>query len=191
MDSSGTGESDTTGPMPIVSDDRVSSEHEVHTSDVTSTDEDDFQPFALPDAVDEPADGPFAGDLPLVEIPAPIPLADYLALDILLDADADDDVDLFDDEPLEDDIEGEALIAEGGLLLLADAPAEESPAHSPVPDSFESVASAPSHTQGAQHFSHGSDPDRASSAASAPSYAFDHDADEDSDPVFPPGFDPD
>ncbi|KAL9997756.1 hypothetical protein Hdeb2414_s0007g00243761 [Helianthus debilis subsp. tardiflorus] len=149
MDSSGTGDSDTTGPMPIVSDDLESSEHEVHTSDVTSTDEDDFQPFALPDAVDEPADGPFAGDLPLVEIPAPIPLAAYPALDMLPDADADDDVDLFDDEPLEDDVEGEALIADGCLLLLADAPAEESPAHSPVPDSFESVASAPSHTQGA------------------------------------------
>ncbi|KAJ0725573.1 hypothetical protein HanPI659440_Chr12g0460371 [Helianthus annuus] len=97
----------------------------------------------------------------------------------------------FYDEPPEDDIEGEALIADGGLLLLADTPAEESPAHSPVPDSFESVASAPSHTQGAQHYSHDSDPDRASSAAPAPSFAFDHDLDEDSDPVFPPGFDPD
>ncbi|KAJ0726638.1 hypothetical protein HanPI659440_Chr12g0472601 [Helianthus annuus] len=191
MDSSGTGDSDTTGPMPIVSDDLESSEHEVHTSDVTSTYEDDFQPFALPDAVDEPADGPFAGDLPLVEIPAPIPLAAYPVLDMLLNADVDDDVDLFDDEPLEDDVEGEALLAVGDLLLLADAPAEESPAHSPVPDSFESVASAPSHTQSAQHFSHGSNPDRASSAAPAPSFAFDHDIEEDSDPVFPPGFDPD
>ncbi|XP_021997847.1 uncharacterized protein LOC110894896 [Helianthus annuus] len=191
MNSSGTGESDTTGPMPIVSDDRESTEHEVHTSDVTSTDEDDFQPFALPDVAAEPADAPFAGDLPLMEIPAPIPLAAYPVLDMLLDADADDDVDLFGDEPLEDDIEGEALIADGGLLLLTDAPPEESPAHSPVPDSLEFVASVSSHTQGAQHYSHDSDPDRASSAAPAPSYAFDHDLDEDSDPVFPPGFDPD
>ncbi|XP_035843892.1 uncharacterized protein LOC118490388 [Helianthus annuus] len=125
MDSSGTGESDTTGPMPVVSDDLVSSEHEIHTSDVTSTDEDDFQPFALPDAVDEPANGPFVGDLPLVEIPAPIPLAAYPVLDILLDADADDDVDLFDDEPLEDDVEGEALIADGeGDHAVADAQAD-------------------------------------------------------------------
>ncbi|KAM0000877.1 hypothetical protein Hdeb2414_s0402g00886691 [Helianthus debilis subsp. tardiflorus] len=108
---------------------------------------------------------------------------------MLLDADVDDDVDFFDDEPLEDDIEGEALLADSGLLLLADAPAEESPAHSPVPNSFESVASAPSHTHDAQHFSHGSDPDTASSAA--PSFAFDHDIEEDSDPVFPPGFDQD
>ena len=126
-----------------------------------------------------------------MEIPAPIPLAVYPAYDMLLDADADGDVDLFDDEPLEDEVQGEALLAAGDLLLIADAPAEESPAHSPVPDSFESVASAPSHTQSAHHFSHGSDPDRASSVAPAPSFAFDHDVEEDSDPVFPPGFDPD
>ncbi|XP_035832837.1 uncharacterized protein LOC118481726 [Helianthus annuus] len=110
---------------------------------------------------------------------------------MLLDADADGDVDLFDDEPLEDEVQGEALLAAVDLLLLADAPAGESPTHSPVPNSFKSVASAPSHTQSAQHFSHGSDPDRASSVAPAPNFAFDHDVEEDSDPVFPPGFDPD
>ncbi|XP_022024571.1 cell surface glycoprotein 1-like [Helianthus annuus] len=117
----------------------------------------------------------------------------YHVIDMPLDIVADDDIDLFDEEPLEDDVEGEALIAADDLLLLADAPAEESPAHSPVPDSFESVASAPSHAQGAQHYSHDSDPDRASSAAPAPapSFVIDHDIDEDSDPVFPPGFDPD
>ncbi|XP_035830004.1 calphotin-like [Helianthus annuus] len=193
MDSSGTGGSDTTDPIHIVSDDRESSEREVYTSDNTSTDDDDFQPFALPDAVIELADGPIAGDLPLVEIPAPIPLAMYPVIDMPLDAVVDDDVNLFDEEPLEDDVEGEALITADDLLLLADAPAEGSPAPSPVPDSFESVASAPSHAQGAQHYSHDSDPDRASSAAPAPapSFAIDHDIDEDSDPVFPPGFDPD
>ncbi|XP_021991849.1 uncharacterized protein LOC110888641 [Helianthus annuus] len=184
MASSGTGESDTTDPIPVVSDDRVSSEREVYTSDTISTDDDDFQPFALPDAVIEPADGPIAGDLPLVVIPAPIPLAMYPVIDMPLDVVADDDVDLFDEEPLEDDVEGEALIAADDLLLLADAPTEESPAHSPVPDSFDSVASAPSHAQGAQHYSHDSDPDRASSAAPAPAlcFAIDHDIDEDSDP---------
>ncbi|XP_022030673.1 uncharacterized protein LOC110931595 [Helianthus annuus] len=193
MPSSGTGESDTTDPMPIVSDDRVSSEHEVHTSDTTSTDDDDFQPSALPDVVAEPADGPIVGDLPLVVIPAPVPLAAYPIVDMPLDVVADDDVDLFDEDPLEDDFEGEAHIAAGDLLLLADAPAEESPIHSTVPDSFESVASAPSRVQGVQHYSHDTDPDRASSAAPAPtpSFAIDHDIDEDSDPVFPPGFDPD
>ncbi|KAJ0868228.1 hypothetical protein HanRHA438_Chr12g0572291 [Helianthus annuus] len=191
MDSTGTGDSDTTGPRPIVSDDLESSEREVHTSDVTSTDEDDFQPFALPDGADELADGPLARDLSLVEIPAPIPLAVYPAYDLLLDADVDGDVDLYDDEPIEDEAQGEALLAAGDLLMIADAPAEESPAHSPVPDSFESMASAPSHTRSTQHFSHGSDPDQASSVAPIPSFAFDHDDVEDSDPIFPPGFDPD
>ncbi|KAJ0599251.1 hypothetical protein HanIR_Chr03g0102761 [Helianthus annuus] len=104
-----------------------------------------------------------------------------------------DDVDLFDEDPLEDDFEGEAHIAAGDLLLLADAPVEEAPIHSPVPDSFESVASAPSHAQGVQHHSHDTDPDRASSTAlaPAPSFEFGHDVDDNLDPVFPPGFDPD
>ncbi|XP_035838037.1 pollen-specific leucine-rich repeat extensin-like protein 1 [Helianthus annuus] len=165
MPSSGTGESDTTDPMPIVSDDIVSSEHEVYTSDTTSMDDHDFQPFALPDVVAEPADGPIAGDLPLVVIPAPVPLATYPIVDMPLDVVADDDVDLFE----EDDLEGEAHIAAGDLLLLADAPAEEAPDHSP----------------GVQHHSHDTDP------APAPSFVFDHDIDDDSDPVFPPSFDPD
>ncbi|KAM0067352.1 hypothetical protein Hdeb2414_s0002g00060071 [Helianthus debilis subsp. tardiflorus] len=191
MDSPGTGDSDTTGPRPVVSDDLASPEHEVHTSDVSSTDEDDFQPFALPDGADEPVDGPLVEYLPLVEIPAPIPLVVYPAYDLLLDAEADDDIDLFDDEPIEDEIQGEALLPAGDLLMIADAPAEDSPAHSPVSDSFEYVASTPSHTLSAQHFSHGSDPDQASSVAPIPSFAFDHDDVEDSDPIFPPGFDPD
>ncbi|XP_021979448.1 calphotin-like [Helianthus annuus] len=82
----------------------------------------------------------------------------YPVINMLLDVVVDDDVDLFDEEPLEDDVEGEALIAADDLLLLADAPAEEA----------SSVAPAP-----------------------APSFAIEHDIDEDSDPVFPPGFDPD
>ncbi|KAJ0875837.1 hypothetical protein HanPSC8_Chr11g0481271 [Helianthus annuus] len=191
MDSPGTGDSDTTGPIPVVSDDLVSSGHEVHTSDYTSMDDDDFQPFALPEGADEPADGPPAEYLPLVVIPAPIPLAVYPAYDLLLDAEADGDIDLFEDEPIEDEIPDAALLPAGDLLMIADAPAEDSPAHSPVPDSFESVASAPSHEVSAQHFAHDSDPDQASSAAPIPSFAFDHDDIEDSDPIFPPGFDPD
>ncbi|KAM0026892.1 hypothetical protein Hdeb2414_s0020g00563331 [Helianthus debilis subsp. tardiflorus] len=191
MDSPGTGDSDTTGPIPVVSDDLTSSEHEVHTSDYTSTDEDDFQPFALPDGADEPADGPPAEYLPLVEIPAPIPLAVYPAYDLLLDAEADGDIDLFEDEPIEDEIPDAALLPAGDLLMIADAPAADSPTHSPVPDSFESVASAPSHPLSAQHFAHDSNPDQASSVAPVPSFEFDHDDIEDSDPIFPPGFDPD
>ncbi|XP_035834102.1 fibrous sheath CABYR-binding protein-like [Helianthus annuus] len=64
------------------SDEIMSSEHEVHTSDYTSTDDDDFQPFALPDGVDEPIVGGPAADLPLA------PLGDFPVDDIpLLDAD--------------------------------------------------------------------------------------------------------
>ncbi|KAM0061392.1 hypothetical protein Hdeb2414_s0004g00135441 [Helianthus debilis subsp. tardiflorus] len=75
--------------------------------------------------------------------------------------------------------------------MIAGAPDGDSPVHSPVPDSFESVASAPTHEVSTQHFIHDSDPDQASSAALIPSYAYEHDDLEDSDPVFPPGFDPD
>ncbi|KAF5786581.1 hypothetical protein HanXRQr2_Chr10g0442621 [Helianthus annuus] len=186
-----TGNSDTTGPTPVVPDDLASLEHEVHMSDVSSKDEDDFQPFALPDGADEPADGPLVEYLPLVVIPAPIPLAVYPAYDLLLDAEANGDVDLFEDGPIEDEIPDAALLPTGDLLMIAGAPAEDSPAHSPVPDSFESVASAPSHEVSAQHFAHDSDPDQASCAAPIPSFAFEHDDIEDSDPIFPPGFDPD
>ncbi|KAM0003254.1 hypothetical protein Hdeb2414_s0291g00858811 [Helianthus debilis subsp. tardiflorus] len=191
MDSPGTGDSDTTGPLPIVSDVIISSEHEVHTSDYTSTDDDDFQPFALPEGADEPIDGPPVEYLPLVVILAPIPLAVYPAYDLLLDAEADGDVDLFEGEPIEDEVQGEALPPADDLLMIADAPAEDLPAHSPAADSFESVASAPSHPLSAQHFAHDSDPDQASSAAPVPSFEFEHDDIEDSDPIFPPGFDPD
>ena len=84
LPSSGLGESDTKDPMPIVSDDIVSSEHEVYTSDTTSTDNDDFQPIALPNDVAEPADGPISRELPLAVIPAPVPLAAYPIVDMPL-----------------------------------------------------------------------------------------------------------
>ncbi|KAL9995404.1 hypothetical protein Hdeb2414_s0808g00949311 [Helianthus debilis subsp. tardiflorus] len=191
MDTSDTGDLDTTGPLPMVSDDIVSSEHEVHTSDYTSTDDDDFQPFALPDGADEPIVGDPAEDLPLVVIPAPIPLASYPAYELMPDAEADGDIDLFEDEPLEDEVPDPALLPAGGLLMIAGAPVGDSPVHSLVPDSFESVASVPSHEASTQHFVHDSDPDQASSAAPIPIFVFEHDDIEDSDPVFPPGFDPD
>ena len=50
-----------------------SSEHEVHISDTTGTDNDDIQPFALPKVVAEPTDGHLVGNLPLAVIPAPVP----------------------------------------------------------------------------------------------------------------------
>ncbi|XP_022004736.1 uncharacterized protein LOC110902360 [Helianthus annuus] len=191
MDTSDTGDSDTTGPLPMVSDDIMSSEHEVHTSDYTSTDDDDFQPFALPDGADEPIVGDPAEDLPLVAIPAPIPLASYPAYELMQDAEADDDIDLFEDEPFEDEDPDPALLPAGGLLMIAGAPVGDSPVHSPVPDSFESVASVPSQEASTPHFVHDSDPDQASSAAPMPSFVFEHEDIEDSDPIFPPGFDPD
>ncbi|XP_035832827.1 WAS/WASL-interacting protein family member 3-like [Helianthus annuus] len=78
--SSDTGVSDTLDPMAIVSDDRVSSEREVYTSDTTSTDDDDFQPFALPDVGAEPADehDPVHDDAPAVApLVDDIPIADH------------------------------------------------------------------------------------------------------------------
>ncbi|XP_035834076.1 uncharacterized protein LOC118482620 [Helianthus annuus] len=120
--SSDTGVSDTLDPMAIVSDDEILSEGEVYTLDTTSTDDDDFQPFALPDVapladgpVDrdevQPADGILAGDLPLAEIPAPAPLAAFPVEDLPLDVMSDDDIDLFEGPP-EDDHEGGAPIAD-------------------------------------------------------------------------------
>ncbi|KAJ0523385.1 hypothetical protein HanIR_Chr10g0493271 [Helianthus annuus] len=141
--SSDMGVSDTLDPMAIVSDDEILSEREVYTSDTTSTDDDDFQPFALPNVGAEPADGLPAGDLPLAVIPAPIPLAAYPVVDMPLDVVSDDDVDLFEEDPPEADHEGGAPIVADVILPIADAPAEELPADSPVPDSFEYVAYAP------------------------------------------------
>ncbi|XP_035842168.1 magnetosome-associated protein MamJ-like [Helianthus annuus] len=104
---------------------------------------------------------------------------------MLLDIVSDDNVDLFEEDPLEDDVEDEILIVAGDILILADAPAEETPVHSPVLDSFEFVASTPSHTQGVQHHSHDTNPDMASSAAPAPAPSFEFDHDPLEDPVAP------
>ncbi|XP_035834043.1 uncharacterized protein LOC118482602 [Helianthus annuus] len=86
----------------------MSSEHEVHTSDYTSTDDDDFRhplveiPAPIPFAY-EPIDGDPAEYLPIVAIPAPIPLAAYPAYELMPDADADGDIELYEDEPFEDE----------------------------------------------------------------------------------------
>ncbi|KAJ0531226.1 hypothetical protein HanHA89_Chr10g0398821 [Helianthus annuus] len=191
--SSDTGVSDTLDPMAVVSDDEIPSEREVYTSDTTSTDDDDFQPFALPDVGVEPADSLHAGDLPIAVIPAPIPLAAFPVLDMPLDVVPDDNIDLFEEDPPEADYEGGASIAADVIFPIAETPAEELPVGSPVPDSFESVASASLHDQGVQHHSPDTDPDMAMSAAPGPAheFEFDHEVDGDFDPVFPPDFDPD
>ncbi|MFS7893722.1 hypothetical protein Hanom_Chr00s001055g01673291 [Helianthus anomalus] len=78
MSSSESGLSDAYDPMVVVSDDEVMPEPEIFTSDtesdpeMLSEDEDDFQPFALPDFGDDIL---IADDIPVenpVEIPAPI-----------------------------------------------------------------------------------------------------------------------
>ncbi|KAJ0792837.1 hypothetical protein HanOQP8_Chr01g0022431 [Helianthus annuus] len=85
MSSSGSGLSDTDDPMAVVSDGEIAPEMQIFTSntesdlDAISDDEDDFQPYALPN---------FGDDLPLADgIPdedpfvAPIPVHDHLIID--------------------------------------------------------------------------------------------------------------
>ncbi|XP_021975032.1 serine/threonine-protein kinase WNK2-like [Helianthus annuus] len=193
VSSSDTGVSDTLDPMAVVSDNEIPSEGDVYISDTTSTDDDDFQPFALPDIGVQPADGIPVGDLPLAVIPAPIPLAAFPVVDAPLDVVSDDDIDLFEEGAPEDDYEGGAPIDADVILPIVEAPAEELPVGSPVPDSLESVASASLHDHSVQHHSSDADPDMAMSAAPGPSheFEFDHEVDDDFDPVFPPDFDPD
>ncbi|XP_022040924.1 serine/threonine-protein kinase WNK2-like [Helianthus annuus] len=190
--SSDTRVSDTLDPMAVVSDDKILSEREVYTSDTTSTDDVDFQPFALPDVGVEPADGIPAGDLPHAVIPAPTPLAAFPVVDIPLDVVSDDDIDLFEEDLLEADYEGRAPIVANVILPIAEAPVEELPVGSPVPDSFECVASVSLHDQSVQHHSPDTDPDLAMSAAPglAHEFEFDHEVDDNLDPDFPPDFDP-
>ncbi|XP_022040227.1 calphotin-like [Helianthus annuus] len=195
VSSSDTGVPDTVDPMAVVSDDEIPSEGDVYTSYTTSTDDDDFQPFTLPDIGVEvqPADGIPVGDLPLAVIPAPVPLAAFPVADVPLDVVSDDNIDLFEEGPPEDDYEGGAPIDADAVLPIAEAPVEEVPLDSPVPDSLESVASVSLHDQVVQHHSPDADPDVAMSAAPGPSheFEFDHEIDDDFDPVFPPDFDPD
>ncbi|XP_022004022.1 proline-rich extensin-like protein EPR1 [Helianthus annuus] len=190
--SSDTGVSDTLDPITIVSDDEILSESEVYTSDTTSTDEDDFQPFALPDFGDDIpiADGLFGGDLPLLQVPAPLPLAAVPLEDLPHDEFTDDDIDLFLEGPPEGDQDGVALMdadvpfaddpVVDPVVPLAEIPADVPiadpvvPVEAPIkeapfdlfgPYSFESVASASLHAQGIQHYSSDSDSDMAMSVA--------------------------
>ncbi|KAJ0484466.1 hypothetical protein HanLR1_Chr14g0513731 [Helianthus annuus] len=188
--SSDTGVSDTLDPIAIVLDDEILPESEVYTSDTTSTDEDDFQPFALPDFGDDMplADGPFDGDLPLIQIPAPPPLAAVPVEDLPLDELVDDDIDLFIEGPPEGDQDGgapmdndvppadvpvddlvvsvvEVPAVDAVVLPPVEAPVEEALSDPSGPDSFESVASATLHAQGVQHYSSDTDSDMAMSVA--------------------------
>ncbi|KAF5782437.1 hypothetical protein HanRHA438_Chr11g0508471 [Helianthus annuus] len=84
MSSSESGLSEDHDPMAVVSDDEIAPDPEVFTSDtendpdMLSDDEDDFQPFALPDFGDNT---PFADGVPVDDIFAiPIPIHDHLII---------------------------------------------------------------------------------------------------------------
>ncbi|XP_022003196.1 SH3 domain-containing protein C23A1.17-like [Helianthus annuus] len=174
--SSDTGVSDTLDPIAIVSNDEIPSESE---------------PFALPDFGDDIpiADGPFDGDLPPLQVPAPLPLAAVPLEDLLHDEFADDDIDLFLEGPPEGDQDGVALmdadvpfaddpvvdpvvpLAEipadvpiADPVIPVEAPIEEAPFDLFGAHSFESVVSASLHAQGVQPYSSDSDSDMAMSA---------------------------
>ncbi|XP_022004062.1 proline-rich extensin-like protein EPR1 [Helianthus annuus] len=173
--SSDTGVSDTLDPIAIVSDNEILSESEVYT-----------------------------GDLPLLQVPAPLPLAVVPLEDLPHDEFAVDDIDLFLEGPPEGDQDGVALMdADVPFVddpvvdpvvplaeILADVPIADSvvPVEAPIeeapfdlfsPYSFESVASASLHTQGIQHYASDSDSEMAMSVAP-------HDVDPDPEVEFLP-----
>ncbi|KAJ0838415.1 hypothetical protein HanRHA438_Chr16g0788761 [Helianthus annuus] len=166
--SSESGVSDTIDPIAIVSDDEIHPEDEVFTSDTTSSDDDDFQPFALPDFGDDLplADGFHNRDLPLIRIPAPFPLPAFPLEDLPLDDMSDDDVDLFIEGPPEDNQDGGAPIDDDVAIPLDEIPVvdiilpvvvpvvevlfDQSGHDSSGHDSFESVSSSTLHALGLQ-----------------------------------------
>ncbi|XP_021975037.1 calphotin-like [Helianthus annuus] len=201
--SSESGVSDTIDPMAIVSDDEIATDPEGFTSDTMSDDDDDFQPFTLPDFRDDTpiADGFHDGDLPLAQIPTPFPLAAFSLEDLPLDHMSDDDIDLYIEGPPEDAQDGGAPVDDDVAIPLVEIPVDDDivvpvdeipvvdaivfpPVEVPVvevlsdlsgPDSFVSVSSATLHARGVQHYPTDTDSDMAISAA----------------PIFPHDFDPD
>ncbi|XP_021996624.1 uncharacterized protein LOC110893797 [Helianthus annuus] len=200
--SSESGVSDTLDPVAIVSDDEILPEDEVFTSDTTSSDDDDFQPFALPDFEDDLplADGFLVGDLPLAQIRAPIPLAALPVEDLPLDDMSDDDIDLFIEGPPEDDQDGGAPI-DDDVAIPFEAPVVDAsvfPVEAPVvealsdqsgPDSFESLSSSTLHALGLQRYPTDTDSDTAMSAA--PDSPQDFEFGDEFDPDLSDDFDPD
>ncbi|XP_021986611.1 proline-rich protein 36-like [Helianthus annuus] len=153
MASSGSGVSNASDPMAFTSDDEMATDSGVYTSDTTSTDEDDFQPFALPDFGDDVplADGPPGEDLPLVPIPAPLPFAAVPFEEQPLDAIPDGDIDLLIEGPPEGDQDGGAPMEDGVQLVdipvvdpivpMVELPDMEVQSDSSASGSFESIAS--------------------------------------------------
>ncbi|KAJ0623761.1 hypothetical protein HanIR_Chr01g0035781 [Helianthus annuus] len=148
MASSGSGVSNASDPMAFTSDDEMTTDSGVYTSDTTSTDEDDFQPFALPIFGDNVplADGPQGEDLPLVPIPAPLPFAAVPFEEQPLDALPDGDIDLLIEGPPEGDQDGGAPMEDGVQLVdpivpMVELPDMEVHSDSSASGSFESIAS--------------------------------------------------
>ncbi|XP_035832775.1 vegetative cell wall protein gp1-like [Helianthus annuus] len=142
MASSGSGVSNASDPMAFTSADEMATDSGVYTSDTTSTDEDDFQPFALPIFGDDAplADGPPGVDPPLVPIPAPLPFAAVPFEEQPLDALPDGDIDLLIEGPPEGDQDGGAPV-EDGVPLVVELPDMEVHSDSSTSGSFESIAS--------------------------------------------------
>ncbi|XP_021974843.1 early nodulin-75-like [Helianthus annuus] len=170
--SSSSGVSSTLDPIAVDPDDPMPTDPAIYTSDTDTSNDDDFQPFALPDFGDD--------------IPAPVPLAAFPMADLPLDVVSDDDIDLFVEGPPEDDHEGGSLIADDVAIPIAEAPVEEAPSDSSGPDSFESVASASLHDRGVQHYSHDADSDVVMSAVHGSPHDFPSDFDPDHEIEFIP-----
>ncbi|KAJ0442507.1 hypothetical protein HanIR_Chr16g0810121 [Helianthus annuus] len=190
MSSSESGVSDTVDPMEIVLDDEIATHPEVFTSDTTSDDDDDFQPFALPDFSDDIplADGLPGEDLLLVQILAPFPLATFPLEDLPLDAMSDDYIDLFIEGPPEGPQDDGVPVADVIAVPFVEVPVVEISYDHSGSDSFESVSSTTLHALGLQRYPTDSDSDTAMSAAPVPLQDFEFD--DKFDPVFPHDFDP-
>ncbi|XP_022003125.1 proline-rich protein 36-like [Helianthus annuus] len=201
MSSSKSRVSDTIDPMAIVSDDEIATDPEVFTSDTTSDDDDDFQPFALLDFGDDIplADGFPDGDLLLVPIPAPFPLVAFPLEDLPLDAMSDDDIDLFiegppegardDGAPVDDDVViplaeipvddvvvvplDKIPVTDVIVVSLVEIPVDEISSDCSGPDSFESVSSTTLHALGLQRYP--TDPDSDTTMSAAPVFPHDFD----------------
>ncbi|MFS7996832.1 hypothetical protein Hanom_Chr12g01134451 [Helianthus anomalus] len=197
MSSSESGLSNAHDPMAIISADEIVPELEIFTSDtesdpdMLSDDEDDFQPFALPDLGD---DTPIADGIPVEDIfalPAAIhdhliivypdgehivtPILDPVPLMVIPPEDwpfdnlFDDDVDLFlDGTPA--DAQGDGEVDDVVVLdvpppaILVIEISSDSSLHS-VADSFESVTSSALRAAGHQLHATDSNDDTAMSAA--------------------------
>ncbi|XP_022019681.1 actin cytoskeleton-regulatory complex protein PAN1-like [Helianthus annuus] len=203
MSSSESGLSDTIDPMAIVSNDEIVPEPEIFTSDTESNpemmsdDDDDFQPFALPDFGDDvphadglPDEDPFLIPIPdqdhlilghldgehvVVPILAPLPRAAFPLKDLPFDDVSDDDVDLFIDGP-PNDAQGDGVVAEDAIVVpLIEFPVIEVSSDHRVPDSFESVSSSTLHALGLHRYPTDSDTETALSVAPTPPHDFDLD----------------